>query len=601
MNSFSIAPYEHQPIIDTYKHWLVQDLYQNFYFDNLNDPNFLKKLSIVQAEGIRHDIALHAAVTHNSMGEASKFLAKKMQSVASLVTTSLDEGFSRMNQRMFELNDTLHIVNNNIIEGNRLQAKNIQEIQELNRNMVIALSAINTNITQATNILKYQIQQATAVLQAILDELKIPESQRERRYHIEEGIKFFNMGMKTGDCLYFEDALDEFDTAVSIEKKDYYSWFYIGMIHLYSKNHIDIDKAQSSFERYFHYAAALPQKHELYDDALIMKAECYYLEQNLNDAYKTIDSIINDNIRASLRGIKYLSASGIADKQIMAVSILKNLVEKNPYIFMQVLEDADILCNEYIITYIRDYTKKVKNEISELFRNYEMEMSTLRKYPISYYTETYNKFESLKKEVDGTSSFGVVDALLLKEKLLASGIIEEIKKALEQTKLNYNNDEARRRNLEQREAELKKLRQERARLVNQGYIDLGLPSGKVWKAENERGSYNYDNAIKIYGTKIPNRQDWIELRDKCRWVWQNSLFNKGYNVIGPNGRSIFFPTNFRYNSGEKGGRYLVYGISSYEDDEGYEYEAPSAVQYDERSMYFIRSFRTWDMALRLAF
>jgi hypothetical protein len=608
MNSFSITQYEHQQIIDTYKQWLVGELYQNSYADNINDPNFLQKLSIIQAEGIRHDIALHAAATHNSIQGASNQMAKKLQYATSLITSSLDDGFSLMNQRMFELNGTLHLINANIIEGNRLQARTIQEIQSLNQNMVKALSAINSNISQATNILKYQLQQVSNVLKAILDELKIPESQRERRYHIEEGVKFFNMGLKTGDCLYFEDALDEFNTATSIERKDFFSWYYIGMIHLYSKNHIDTGKAISSFERYFHYAAALPQKHELFDDALIMKAECLYIEQNLNDAFQTIEGIFNSNIRASLRGVKYLSATKVAEKQMMAVSILKGLVEKNPYVFMQVLEDNDIINNDFIIRYIKEYHESVKKEVFQILSSYDDEMTILKKFPVSYYEEVLREIENIKSDVKNRIDLGVIDAIVLKEKLLALDMINIIRKATERTKTNYANDETRKRYIAEQKAAEKKLHQDRARLLSQGYVDLGLPSGKVWKCENERGSYNFDDAMRLYGNKVPSNDDWRELKDNCRWEWQSFIFNKGYKVIGPNGNSIFLPVNMHFSGGGgKGGAYISSSRHKYTktDDDGDTYIEDSCGRLFFGS-YFIEvsgiSYRICSgLALRLAY
>lgn len=575
MNSFSIMPYEHQSILDSYQQWLVSDLYQNYNIDNLNDPNFLQKLSLLQAEGIRHDIGLHAAVTHNSIQEASSQIGRKIQSATSLITSSLDNGFALMNQRMYEVNDTLHIVNANIIEGNRLQARTNQEIQSLNKNMVVALSAINANISQATNILRYQLQQVSTILQAILDELKIPESQRERRYHIEEGIKYFNMGMKTGDCLYFEDALDEFNTAISIEKKDFFSWYYIGMIHLYSQNHIDIEKAISAFDRYFHYAAALPVRHELFDEALLMKAECFYLNNNINEAFLTIESILSNSIRASLRGVKYLSATGITDKQIMAVSIFKGLVEKNPYIFMQVLEDCDIVSNEYIISFIKEYCEKTKSEIIGVLAVFNQELEKLNQYPASYCKDIYEEVNGLlslvNKKIIG---IGVVDAIALKEELNNNGLIKKIQEAGIAAQGKVAADEAQRRfQAAQKEAEEKRKR-ERASLKAHGYVDLGLPSGTVWKSENERGFYETRNRGQI--KNLPSGDQWRELLDKCNWSW--SWFSGGFKIVGPNGASIFLPASGSwldlddgksaiYRRGKQG-EYLSWTETRIKDDEG---------------------------------
>lgn len=461
MNSFSIAPYEHQSILDTYKQWLVSDLYQNFYFDSLNDPNFLQKLSILQAEGIRHDIGLNTVVTHNSIQEAGSQVGRKIQSAANLITSSLDDGFMLMNQRMVEVNNNLgaigqgidtvnstlqqgnHIlsdIDKGIVQTNRgiaqmnrginamasaintLNSNMIAGMSQLDKNMVAGLSAINDNISQCATMLQYQLQQIEYVLQAILNELRIPESQRERRYHIEEGMKYFNKGMKSGDCLYFEDALDEFTTATSIERKDFFSWYYIGMIHLYSKDHIDFDKALSAFDRYIHYADALPQRHNLFNEALMMKAECYYLKQDLGQAYQTVERIVPTNVKAALRAMKYLSASGVVDKQCQAVEILKQLIEKNPYIVMQVLEDFDLVSNKYILQYIKDYKKEITEEIKRNKALSEKSIKTLTTWP-RIFDEFNTELTTLNSNIL-KSTFGIIDFVKINDSYI--GLIRRI-------------------------------------------------------------------------------------------------------------------------------------------------------------------------------
>lgn len=582
MNSFSINAYEHQTMLDYYKQWLVRDLYSNLSLENLDDPTFLQKLSIIQADGIRRDIEAHAAITHSSIQGASTKVGRKIQMTANLITSSLDEGFSLMNQRIIEVNNTLNsidkgigTINSNIIEGNRLRVQTNTEIQSLNKNMVIALSAINSNISQATNILKYQLQQVSNVLQAILDELKIPESQRERRYHIEEGIKYFNMGMKSGDCLYFDDALDEFTTATSIERKDFFSWFYLGMIYLYSKNHIDIEKSISAFDRYFHYAAALPKRHDLYDDALLMKAECYYLEQDMANAFKTIENILSKDTRAVLRGIKYLSATGVSDKQIQAVSLLKSLMKQNPYIVMQVLEDYDILCNDYVLFFLKEYNDRTKKEIAELIYLYDKEMEPLKRYPISYYDGLNNEIDEMKSQVHKKiKGVGVVDAIALKEKLYAKNILDKIKKTKEEIQKKAEEDAAQKRRVTEEKAAKEKKFRDREYLLTHGFVDLGLPSGTIWKNENEKGFFYYDKAVCAFPNMLPTEWQFRELRDKCQWQWYWSLFQCGYKIVGPNGASIFLPSEgVICDSGEllfkrKNGYYLSSTIGFDEDYSG---------------------------------
>lgn len=71
----------------------------------------------------------------------------------------------------------------------------------------------------------------------------------------------------------------------------------------------------------------------------------------------------------------------------------------------------------------------------------------------------------------------------------------------------------------------------------QSFVDLGLPSGTKWKAENQKGLNSYDDAMAKYGNRIPTKAQWEELDIECTWEWTGS----GYKVTGPNGNSIELP------------------------------------------------------------
>lgn len=555
MNSFSINDaYKNQPVLYYYKQWLEQNLYKSpLSVEDLDSPTFLQKLSILQADGIQRDIVAHTAITYFSIQDASAAVGERIRLAANLIASSLEDGFSLMNQHLVEVNSNLVNIN--------------QGVRDLNRSVNMGLSVLSRNISQATSILRYQIEQVGNVLKAILDELKIPESQRERRYHIEEGMKYFNKGMRTGDCLYFEDALDEFTTATSIERKDFFSWYYIGMIHLYSKDHLDLGKAQAAFDSYIHYADALPERHSLFDEALMMKAECYYLGQDMSQAYLTVENIASNNMKAALRAIKYLSASGLGEKQCQAMEILQQLMQQNPYIVMQVLEDYDILRNEYIIDFLERCRTKIKKEITALVDVLDKEMKQLSKYPISsfkeekrldpkpilHYEEVDKELNTLKSQVlDKIDTIGLMDAIALKENILLLKMSDKIKMVGEEIE-KIASDKA---FLDQGDAEIQK---EREYLKSQGYVDLGLPSGTLWKSKHEKGYYNYYSS-RSFGNKLPMEYDWCELLNNCQWSRERSLFGVKYKVTGPNGNSIFIPVENKYFN-----YYLSGSISSYVD------------------------------------
>lgn len=87
------------------------------------------------------------------------------------------------------------------------------------------------------------------------------------------------------------------------------------------------------------------------------------------------------------------------------------------------------------------------------------------------------------------------------------------------------------------------------------YVDLGLPSGKLWATTNldsptpeSYGSYfMYANmnsyATSEWGTnwEIPTKEDYEELLRYCTWTWSSIGVFNGYTVTGENGNSLFLP------------------------------------------------------------
>ena len=91
----------------------------------------------------------------------------------------------------------------------------------------------------------------------------------------------------------------------------------------------------------------------------------------------------------------------------------------------------------------------------------------------------------------------------------------------------------------------------------QDYVDLGLPSGTLWKRQNESGFYTYEEALNRFGNKLPEKFHFVELINECTWIWMEDY---GYKVVGPNGNSITIPAaGFRYCDG------TVSNVGSYGD------------------------------------
>ena len=71
----------------------------------------------------------------------------------------------------------------------------------------------------------------------------------------------------------------------------------------------------------------------------------------------------------------------------------------------------------------------------------------------------------------------------------------------------------------------------------QDYVDLGLPSGTLWKTVNEEGLFSCNKAFEKYGTQMPTKEQWEELIKNCEWTWEGN----GYKVTSVDGIYIFLP------------------------------------------------------------
>ena len=71
------------------------------------------------------------------------------------------------------------------------------------------------------------------------------------------------------------------------------------------------------------------------------------------------------------------------------------------------------------------------------------------------------------------------------------------------------------------------------------FVDLGLPSGRLWATENAPGFYTYDEAVDTFGGLLPKGSAMVELIEESTCIWNDE--KKGLDITGPNGNTIFLP------------------------------------------------------------
>lgn len=127
----------------------------------------------------------------------------------------------------------------------------------------------------------------------------------------------------------------------------------------------------------------------------------------------------------------------------------------------------------------------------------------------------------------------------------------------------------------------------------QDYVDLGLPSGTLWKRQNESGFYTYEEALNRFGNKLPEKHHYDELQNECTWIW---IDDYGYKVVGPNGNSITLPAaGYRYCDGDVSGVGSGYYWSSTPGGSDYAWY----FKFDSSGVVMFVYFRCGGLSVRL--
>lgn len=134
-----------------------------------------------------------------------------------------------------------------------------------------------------------------------------------------------------------------------------------------------------------------------------------------------------------------------------------------------------------------------------------------------------------------------------------------------------------------------------------GYVDLGLPSGTLWKKVNEGADrtnfgqtyYTYDEAISKFANNLPTKEQFIELINNCKWYWEGN----GCKFVGPNGNSIYLPAaGCRYCTGDVtdvGTEGDYWSSTPYDSDDAW------SSAFDSDGFYMFTSFRCGGHSVRL--
>lgn len=182
------------------------------------------------------DVSL-ARYGSDTIGRYIAQASKEQVQAITKVGDSLGVGFSQLSAGMSAIDSKVSEINGQLLAiDDKLMA--IQDkLGFLNRNMELSIE---------------QQRLGNLLLQNIAELLRVPDSERERRHCIEQGIRFFVNAGRDSDL--YTDALEMLLRAETLFKQDYFVLHRIGCIYLHAEKHLDPAKALEYFTRAAKYA-----------------------------------------------------------------------------------------------------------------------------------------------------------------------------------------------------------------------------------------------------------------------------------------------------------------------------------------------------------
>jgi tetratricopeptide (TPR) repeat protein len=223
-------------------------------------------------------------------------------------------------------------------------------------------------IDSRLGLLVDEVKTSNLLLENVAELLRIPDSQKQRQYHIEMGLKFLKNALKDEDL--YQDALTELLAAEKLMPSDYFVLHRIGMIYLLVPALGNLEMAAEYFIRAGKYAAVesdpnaarlsnilnkrvnkkfSEQKDSLSHEIAEMTAESYlqagtslYALGRFEEAAKVAEKAVKyypDEAKHHFFTAKYLARAGKPDE---AVSHLQKAVKLVPEMALAAVADFDL-------------------------------------------------------------------------------------------------------------------------------------------------------------------------------------------------------------------------------------------------------------------
>ncbi|NWJ52073.1 MAG: hypothetical protein HXX14_14550 [Bacteroidetes bacterium] len=216
--------------------------------------------------------------------------------------------------------------------------------------------------------------------------LRIPDSQKQRVYYIEQGLKYLKNAYLEGiSSPFFIDAMEGFIEAEKIEKKDYITLNRIGQIYLYSQKYLNIPLAQEYFlksareamveanirgttvSNHFTPSGNLPLIYSqnpftaAQAEAYLYASRTCYLQQKYSEAIELAGKayrLIPEFVEAGFEQAKYLAAN---NQESEAAQVLETVINKDRLFSIKTLNDKDLVSKSQILKLLERLQQSVNS------------------------------------------------------------------------------------------------------------------------------------------------------------------------------------------------------------------------------------------------
>lgn len=316
MASFSYNPFSDKSLGDQYYSHIQNQSYTNQIDNSIrSSATMLSAVTEIQSREIR-----------NTIESSSKEQVAAIKQANNAVCSSIESGFSQLDFQVSNLTNLIGHGFSVLIEGQKITNKYLGQIEKL---------------------------------------LHIPDSQKQRVFHIEEGIKFLKYAFsQPPDSEFYTYALDEFKKAEAIDPKDFFSLYHIGFIYLKSIKHIDAKLAEEYFRKSANFylaeahvsgtnvSKALLEQQDYFleaAEAFLYASEACYIQQKYKEAIELASKAWEtypELTKAGFMKAKYLAANNQVKE---AVEVLEDAIRANRFLSIEVIPDLDLVTKPEVV------------------------------------------------------------------------------------------------------------------------------------------------------------------------------------------------------------------------------------------------------------